>query len=204
MPDRLWSALDFCYNQSSAISFLIWAMNHFPCHGKCCTVITIINHTIVEQISKVCQLLQNWFDGVLLFFVTISNEIRNRKQCLNFAPQCNWIGAQNPIPPSFYSCRLPINGKTPLGYLIALTFEFGFAYSAACCGFLIMSFFIGSAWLTIVFIRDITNDLNALHSVSATSHKNKCLELKKHFCRTIRFYSDAKQLSVIPDSSLFL
>lgn len=89
--------------------------------------------------------------------------------------------------------RLPFDWKTPIGYLFALAAESVSAHSALFCFTPIISFFVGSAWLIICSLEDISNDLTELNG-SKTSNKNPD-EVKEHFCHVIRFYSDARQLS---------
>lgn len=57
----------------------------------------------------------------------------------------------------------------------------------------IISFFVGSAFVPICFLRDNANKLPQLNAI-ATSAQN-LLEAKKRFGYIARFYSDAKQLS---------
>lgn len=95
---------------------------------------------------------------------------------------------------SFCLCSAPFNWRTPFGYFIAMVFEFMTVHCTLCAFTPVLSFFIGSGWLAITFIEDITNDLAQLNSLK-TLNKNKSKELKERFCYIIRFHSDAKQLS---------
>lgn len=95
-----------------------------------------------------------------------------------------------------YFCRLPFNWRTPLGYIITLAAEYT-SINSAVFGFTpIISFFIGSGWFAIWIVKDITNDLSALKVKKASSNKQK-RELKEKFCYIVRFYSDARELSVL-------
>lgn len=58
----------------------------------------------------------------------------------------------------------------------------------------VFAVFVGSAWLENTFIEDILNDLPELN-VAASENNDK--ELTERFCYIIRFYAEAKQLSVI-------
>lgn len=91
------------------------------------------------------------------------------------------------------SHRLPFNWKTPIGYMIALASEWAIIHSAILTA-AIFVFFVGSAWLIICLIKDITNDLSELNITGTSLHSRR--ELRERFCYIIQFYSDAKQLSV--------
>lgn len=105
---------------------------------------------------------------------------------MRFNPQCN-------------SISLPFNAKTPFGYLIALAAETATTFVTVFSFVPIISFFVGSAWLAITFIEEITNDLTELNLITKASHQNNNNnnELKERFCYIIRFYSDTKQLSAM-------
>lgn len=61
------------------------------------------------------------------------------------------------------------------------------------CGLPIICILIGSCWLIIAFVKDITNDLSNFKIIEMRLIKNRA-ELKVRFFNMIRFYSDAKEL----------
>lgn len=97
--------------------------------------------------------------------------------------------------------RLPFDWKTPFGYLIALLAEFATVHSSSFLFSPVASFFIGSAWLLICFIQDITSDLADLNVI--TTSIQSLTEMKKRLCYIVGFYSDKKQLNANP-MNLFL
>lgn len=64
-------------------------------------------------------------------------------------------------------------------------------YCTLFCAHSTISFLIGSCWLIVSFVNDITNDLPLLN-VGGASNRN---EITKRFCRIVEFYMDVKQLS---------
>lgn len=88
---------------------------------------------------------------------------------------------------------MPFNWRTPLGYTIAFLDELIADTVGVLTYVPLMSFFIGSCWTFIFFIKDITtNDLPFL-GIDVRS-KNRCVESKKRFCKIVNFYADAKGL----------
>lgn len=59
----------------------------------------------------------------------------------------------------------------------------------------LMSFLIGSCWIIIVCIKDISNDLSFLKP-DEISNKSAA-DLKEPFCNIVKLYSDVKELSKI-------
>lgn len=89
--------------------------------------------------------------------------------------------------------RLPFNWKTPGGYFIALCAECIAVFVELFSSSTMLCFSVGSCWLFITIVRDITNDLTYLNcnKISASNIQTK----KVQFYHIIEFYSDAKQLS---------
>lgn len=92
-------------------------------------------------------------------------------------------------------CRLPFNWKTPIGYLIALSAEYASVHSALFGFTPVTSFFVGSAFLTTCFVRDIENELPQLNVIARSTRSRK--KMMERFCYIVRFHSDAKQLSAM-------
>lgn len=86
---------------------------------------------------------------------------------------------------------MPINWRTPHWYLFILICEAATAFytclffSASSC------FFLGSCWMLISFVEDITNDVPLLNEPDEGPNK-----IKAHFYDIIRSYSDAKQSAI--------
>lgn len=81
----------------------------------------------------------------------------------------------------------------PLGYLICWLLE---AISEFCLFFYIvpnLCLLVGTSWLLIAFLKDISNDLLKLY-VHRKCHQYRW-ELNVRFCQIIQLYSDVKQLS---------
>lgn len=57
----------------------------------------------------------------------------------------------------------------------------------------LLGFIMGSCWLLITFVKDITNDLSFLKADEINSRND--MELKEIFCKTVKFYSTVKGLS---------
>lgn len=86
---------------------------------------------------------------------------------------------------------MPFDWKTPLGYTIAFLDEL-IADAAGVLTYVpLISFFIGSCWAFIFFIKDVTvNDLH-FFKVDVRS-KNSSVESRKRFCKIVVFYAEAK------------
>lgn len=83
--------------------------------------------------------------------------------------------------------RLPFNWRTPVGYMVALLGQWAAAVCTLFGGTTAISFLVGSCWLFITILDDITNDLNKLNG-----RNRKKLQ---HFREIIVCYADVKQLS---------
>lgn len=88
--------------------------------------------------------------------------------------------------------RLPFNWHTPFGYAIALFAQFTAAFAVLYATSTILCFLVGSCWLFIVIIRDITSDL--LESNRIEMYKSSNQDLKMRFRSIVEFYLDGKQM----------
>lgn len=89
--------------------------------------------------------------------------------------------------------RLPFNWKTPFGYLIAFSLEIASAYTMLFIALTALCLVVGSCWIFIGIVDDITNDLDRLNCNDETDHSEQCMKIR--FFSTVQLYSDAKQLS---------
>lgn len=96
--------------------------------------------------------------------------------------------------------RLPFNWKTPLRYLIVLSYEYVEAAIIGLIYCLFMCFFVGSCILVQSFIKDIITDLSSLNQIVTSNEfdkkPNKNGKLSELFCRATQNHSDVQQLSV--------
>ena len=88
---------------------------------------------------------------------------------------------------------MSFNWKIPSGYLVAFFDEMIADTVGGLTYVPLISFFIGSCWIIISIIKDIMTDLRFLE---VNNGSNKCVaELKKSFCKIIKFYADTKGYS---------
>lgn len=98
----------------------------------------------------------------------------------------------------FLTCpvMIPFNWQTPFGYLIASFIQFAAAFAVSLSATAVLGFLVGSCWLFIDTIRDITTDFEHFNfNVNRSSGQSNRI-MKMRFCKIIAFYSDAKQLSL--------
>lgn len=89
--------------------------------------------------------------------------------------------------------RLPINWKTPLGYLICWGAESVTAILILFCTTPCICFLNGTSWLFISFVQDIANDLEQLNG---DQFSNRCDQVTTEYFRSItKSYTHVKQLS---------
>lgn len=88
--------------------------------------------------------------------------------------------------------RLPFNWKTPVGYSIVLAFESIVLSSIGLTCVPLISFIVGSCWLTNSFVKDIASDLINFNVKKKRGTQRRA---KKHLCKVINDFADAKQLS---------
>lgn len=107
----------------------------------------------------------------------------------------------------FICRRLPFDWRTPHGFILAFLYEVITDTVASLTYVPLISFFVGSCWLFIAFVRDITDDLFILYK-NVKSRKNN-IALTKQFCKIVKIYSNTKELSEVwfnpmPDRSTVL
>lgn len=90
--------------------------------------------------------------------------------------------------------RLPFDWKTPLGYLIAVTFLCVTAYCVFFSAVPILGIAIGSSILANTAIDVATSDVNQLKEMTDQSHLSH-IDMLKRFCSIIEDISDIKELS---------
>lgn len=96
----------------------------------------------------------------------------------------------------FFISRLPFNWKTPLGYLAVLFCESVLAFYTIMFVAAIGCLLIGSCWIVILLIEDITSDLSPLTRDDETSDRTGT-NLTVQVYNIVQFHSDVKQLSEI-------
>lgn len=69
------------------------------------------------------------------------------------------------------------------------------AYANVLCAIPGICFVIGPSWISIVSLKDLTNDLPLLMVGERRSLQNR-QEIKKRFCNFVQQYLDVKELSV--------
>lgn len=93
--------------------------------------------------------------------------------------------------------RMPFSWKTPLGYLITLSFEFfgGCFGTISLCAF--FPLLIGSCLLFKTFVEDITSDLHPLNvDHKRTWNGDHAKNMKMILCSVVQHHSDLTQLSI--------
>lgn len=149
--------------------------------NKCCRSHISNNHHFL------CQFLCDWIKRRRIVRFALANDV-NRKHCLHDYLDILWLVLQR-------IHRLPFDIKSPGGYFLAALIE---TISAFYTNMLLISIacpFIGSSWLIISFLKDITTDLTHLKVGKLSDHKNR-RKLHRHFCRILQLHSDTKQLSI--------
>lgn len=95
------------------------------------------------------------------------------------------------------SFRIPFDWQNPLGYLIAVAFQYT---GAVCCSIFIFSAsFLGIGcylFLKAIITKVITNDLKLINENAAASNTKRFLTLNL-FADFIQTYSTLKKLSVL-------
>lgn len=89
---------------------------------------------------------------------------------------------------------LPFDWHAPCGYLIAFlaqTIESFCTVYSACP---ILCIVVGSCWLFIAFVKDLTSELPVLNAAIKSADER---QLNVNFCEIIKLYSDVKQLSEV-------
>lgn len=91
--------------------------------------------------------------------------------------------------------RLPFDAQSPFGYFVAASLQAITTFSSNMLFICMLCPLLGSCWMIISFLKDITNDLAHL-KIRKLSNENSHAKLKHQFCRVIALHSDVKQLSV--------
>lgn len=89
--------------------------------------------------------------------------------------------------------RLPLNWKTPLGYLVTEFLQFHSLLSSMLFSFNLLCTFLGSCWLFQAFADDILNDIIDLNDIKITTQLNSQTQINVHFNKIIRLHADLKQ-----------
>lgn len=134
---------------------------------------------------NLCQLFHLRFERWFLF-ATISGCVSVRK--LKEVSKVHWC-----IIIVFFYTRLPFNWRTPLGYAIALSVQGLAAYFTLVSISTVVCFLVGSCWLFISFIKEVSEDLCVLYDDK--SAKRNHADLSKYYSNIIQTYADVKQLS---------
>lgn len=113
----------------------------------------------------------------------------------------HWISIATPINAYMFAitfCRLPFNWKTPLGFLIAICFEYYNTYFGGVFLFSIACFLVGACFLLKLFIEDITNDLRLGFSTVDVAPTNENMQNFRRILRNIvQDISHVKKFSMI-------
>lgn len=185
--------------------------------------IGIKKYKITDLICKVID--QNWTNVRISLLSSIENIIASKYaptaahyngQLLHFGIGCSrwitftalshhvgaqkwefrWLQFQNfDLLASIIFYRFPYKQIPPLGYLLCWLFQTELAF---CAGFSVVStlcLMVGSCWLIMAFVKDISNDLLKLY-MGRASYRYRW-ELKVRFCSIIQLYSELKQLSTL-------
>lgn len=157
---------------------------HFLCERD---VLWSYDPTIAEYNGQLlCLRFERWVN----ISIATTNDVRWK-----FSMEKKCQVSKSIIEICFSFWRLPFNWKTPSGYFAAWIFQ---SIGFLCTLFSVPGFnglYFGSCWLFVAFAKDLANDLPQLNANKA--HRQNLHELKSHFCRTVQYYSDMKELSGI-------
>lgn len=92
----------------------------------------------------------------------------------------------------YFCWRLPFNWRTPIGYAIAVFLQYAATITMLFCTSAVISFWLGSCWLFMEMVKDITNDLAHFNGDASANWNGPTMNM--HFVNTIKLYLDAKQL----------
>lgn len=152
------------------------------------------------SIAELCELLRPWFKRWVIH-TELTSDVWI-ELCFIFC--ISFLTISLHISPLFIShrphYRLPFNWRTPLGYLVAELSEMVSIVSIVHIFTPTMGFYVGSCWLFIIFVRDITKDLQLLNVGSASERNYK--KMSERFGHAIQLHSDLKQL-VCPKNYYF-
>lgn len=92
-----------------------------------------------------------------------------------------------------FPVMMPFDWQTPCGYLIALSAQFASAFAVLFSASTVLSFLVGSCWLFIEIVDDITTDVNHLNGDATSDESIRILKMRFH--DVIEIYLDVKQLT---------
>lgn len=92
-----------------------------------------------------------------------------------------------------FPVMLPFDWQTPCGYLIALGTQFASAFGVLFSATTVLGFLVGSCWIFVKIVDDITTDLKHLNENVSSDRTMRIMKMRLH--DIIEIYSDAKQLS---------
>lgn len=109
----------------------------------------------------------------------------------------SWSMTPQDIVKSFrflFAYSLPYNFKTPFNFLVTII-AMAFSMISLILSFIAtVSFLIGSCWLFISFMKDLTNDLGFLNVGGSKTNESR-RKMKQRFCKIIQDYLSVKELS---------
>lgn len=88
---------------------------------------------------------------------------------------------------------MPIDWKTPFGYLMAWAVQFAGLLAVVLATISLYSLIFASCWLFVTITDDITQELVAFNIDVEISDGTDHDELMRYFCDIVQLYSDAKQ-----------
>lgn len=96
---------------------------------------------------------------------------------------------------SYMQSRLPWNWKTPLGYSLGFFLEGCALLFSTLLSITIICFFVGSSWIIITFVGDITKDLKYLNIDKPNDSNEHHTAAQQPFYNIVKLYADVKELS---------
>lgn len=96
---------------------------------------------------------------------------------------------------SLRSDRFPFNWKTPFRFFIALLVQSASLFAILFGITPLMCFLIGTCYLIVTIVEDITNELAPLNADEVLNRHER--ELTEHLSKIVQLHADAKQLSHI-------
>lgn len=140
------------------------------------------------------ELFRLWFGKWILFFaiaIIVSWLKRRKNSWINHFANHSLLYFRNTP-----SRTVPLNWKTPFGFLIAGLFEYMCGVSMCEFFSISFSFLIGSCVLVKAFLNDVAGDLGSLHvNKEILPNGNEAKKIEKIFCEISCDHSTLKQLS---------
>lgn len=88
---------------------------------------------------------------------------------------------------------LPFDPNKPVGFFVAVLFQYLADYATLFCFTPIGCVFIGSCWSVVTFLADIARDISHLRKRKILNSNKQALT--KRFCNFVRFHADIEELS---------